>query len=1144
MEISSPRGSMVRGDGHISKEEVPVQIKRFTGWSESDSINEKLDRNYLFQLINEVLQEDEDDDMEIEKKIDDFIASEDLESFNTGLSLLDTFEMSGLIEPEQAKEFKFRMYDAIDYGNLFLDDVNALYGFITSDEFASSFSDKEMKEMKTRIFNKIVKQNQRDPEKVVKMILGKDVSNLNVDGFGGDPFSGIVEITGFDGQEEADNIIEKFRDFSGNNNYAVLFTADEPMILVGDRAFTASNFSKTAQDLFAYKPKQIPYVTTYANDLATEDGEGNPYKVEYSPLLEKGPVEFSITTKNTLENDWKLIITFNEGWDGYLQVDYKRRLSKYLIRLNQHDERYTNGKSTYPLLIDSAGKIAAFSKDEMLAKVKEVAGIDLTDVGPSHYERDQMSESVLETEENFGRESRGDEVLQEGWADQWPPELEGISTAIQNAVPEVFQEAISKVFLRTANISRLMPIRFVRAAANYSANLSESGMTLHRNKISTYKRNIDNIKAAPTIDFPQEEKDEQIKELQDQIEIEQESLNLYSEINSFAREAFYFGKGRRKEVLFQSREIGKANPNTNMPLMRYISKTMKSLKKQLNKWRKKNTDGFGRVNLTIGGIINRLEIEFRDIALEVFDKFKEEQMYLFRYVNSVRGTGKDAAQKLNDWLDKNKDLPLDEYEEGLKLFSVEQNKDYYKDCDDVPDGNPCVFLRLDDGMFWHSTETNYCEITQSEMKHCGGSNNEDSILYNLMSSSEGGSVRYHVTIEYNKNQNKVIQVLGKANTLPKEKYWPSITKFFEAKGNPLLDKDAFQHMYDDEEDSSTIDKRVEAFIQGVGVRNTPLPAVQTWEAMKEQLRDGYYSEKTETFAPINDQTNVFRVSLSYSGMTGPVERPGSEALITLNLQVILQTKETDKAEEWRKANPNIFREAREFGESQEFKQLLYKALPERITRPNRLDIKYSKISNPRLRLGGLGNYKMRMRVSFKIDVRSWNESKGELLAMRFEELLKDTVRDLPGQAMLVFLAVEGKKKTNEGKEKMKLDRNYLTSMILEVLGEESSSGKFSTVENANQILNLYIDAGMLPAPLKMEINEQWGSIYIKFNSNEELQQLIDLLDEDGVTQQLGTTAQRPAYFVHKTLVNKRKRFYRSDEEPPKPPPATGLTLKL
>jgi len=182
-------------------------------------------------------------------------------------------------------------------------------------------------------------------------------------------------------------------------------------------------------------------------------------------------------------------------------------------------------------------------------------------------------------------------------------------------------------------------------------------------------------------------------------------------------------------------------------------------------------------------------------------------------------------------------------------------------------------------------------------------------------------------------------------------------------------------------------------------------------------------------------------------------------------------------------------------------------------------------------------------VSFKIDVRSWNESKGELLAMRFEELLKDTVRDLPGQAMLVFLAVEGKGKTNEGKKKMKLDRNYLTSLVTEVV-KESLSGMFSTVTNANQALNLYIDAGMLPKPAKMEVNEQWGSIYIKFNSNEELQQLIDILDEDGVTQQLGTSAQTPAYFVHKALVNKRKQFYQSDEEIPEPPPPTGLTLKF
>ena len=49
--------------------------------------------------------------------------------------------------------------------------------------------------------------------------------------------------------------------------------------------------------------------------------------------------------------------------------------------------------------------------------------------------------------------------------------------------------------------------------------------------------------------------------------------------------------------------------------------------------------------------------------------------------------------------------------------------------------------------------------------------------------------------------------------------------------------------------------------------------------------------------------------------------------------------------------------------------------------------------------------------------------------------------------MLVFLAVEGKGKANEGKEK--LDRNYLTSMILEVLDDDEESNKDLKIEFDN-----------------------------------------------------------------------------------------------
>jgi len=416
-------------------------------------------------------------------------------------------------------------------------------------------------------------------------------------------------------------------------------------------------------------------------------------------------------------------------------------------------------------------------------------------------------------------------------------------------------------------------------------------------------------------------------------------------------------------------------------------------------------------------------------------------------------------------LKKNKDLPMDQYIEEIRKFSLQNNKDYFKDCKDVPDGDPCVFLRLDNGMFWHSTATEYCEITQVEMNNCGAASEKGSILYNLMSTSEGGSQRYHVTLEYNEGKNQVVQVLGQANTLPKEKYWPSITEFFNAMNDPELNKDAFEHLYGEEEEDESLDKRIEAFIQGIGARTKPKAAVESWEAMKQQIRDGYYSEKFETTAAINGRQNFFKASLSYTGMTGPVDKPSSRAVVMLSIRGILQTKGTDEAEEWRKTNPNIFRKARELGESQEFKKILYEAIPEILTRPSRFDIKYSNISTARLRVGGMGDYKMSMQVPFKIDVRGWSSAKGESLAYRFDKLLQITLRDLPAQAMMTVLALEGKFDVNEGKEKMKLDRNYLTSLITEVMEEEREF-------DFSRLIDKDLDYEYLQTMIEMQLNAE------------------------------------------------------------------------
>ena len=78
-----------QGETGLSKEEIPDLIRKHMGYATTEPvegwkelplgsaapIRERVDRNYLFRMINEVIRENEDeDDMGIEKKINDFIA--------------------------------------------------------------------------------------------------------------------------------------------------------------------------------------------------------------------------------------------------------------------------------------------------------------------------------------------------------------------------------------------------------------------------------------------------------------------------------------------------------------------------------------------------------------------------------------------------------------------------------------------------------------------------------------------------------------------------------------------------------------------------------------------------------------------------------------------------------------------------------------------------------------------------------------------------------------------------------------------------------------------------------------------------------------------------------------------------------------
>ena len=743
-------------------------------------------------------------------------------------------------------------------------------------------------------------------------------------------------------------------------------------------------------------------------------------------------------------------------------------------------------------------------------------------------------------EEKFGRETQDDGILQEGWTDQWPAELEGISAAIQDVVPETFQESVASIFYRTANIKELGPMRMVREVANRIKINVRSGIEFRAKQIRAYQQQMEKIEASPSIDFPQEEKDEDIAEIREEIAKIKKSIEKFEAFGALAEDPFYFGTERRKTVLQQGRAIGDANPTTNLPLMRYTNKVIKSLKKQLQKWREKNTDPDSRINDYVGQTLDHLNRFLEYTTESVFSRFEEDMNRLFFFLKSVRGTGQDLAQKLASLIKKNKDLPMDEYIEQINKFTLQNNQDYFKDCDDATEGDPCVFLKLDNGMFWHSTETDYCEITQVEMNNCGAASESGSVLYNLMSIGEGGGQKYHVTLEYNKEKNEVVQVLGQANSLPKEKYWSSIAAFFEAMENPLLNKDAFQHLRDEDEGANEdLDEDIKEFIEGIGARTEQPPATESWEAMSGQIRDGYYSELIQTVAPINNKENVFKASLSYAGMSGTDSRITTRANVILTLQVILQTKEPSKASTLSKDSPDLFRKGREFGESQEFKKILYEAVPEYLAKVDRLDIKYSNIVSPRLRIGASGDYKMKMNLLFKVDIRGWSEAKGLMLANRFEKLLQTTIRDLPGQAMLVFLAVEEKKKTNEGKEKMKLDRNYLTSLITEVMEEDGGVNfdekiikmisKDLDFEGLRGIIELLLDS----EEVKYETVVRDDKIYYIFHEQPyedyywymPFEELVDVLEKAGIPNQnkmrLKTKIKTPTFQPRSFVLNQR-----------------------
>lgn len=83
--------------------------------------------------------------------------------------------------------------------------------------------------------------------------------------------------------------------------------------------------------------------------------------------------------------------------------------------------------------------------------------------------------------------------------------------------------------------------------------------------------------------------------------------------------------------------------------------------------------------------------------------------------------------------------------------------------------------------YWYNIGLSACSIESQRMGHCGSDG--DGILFSLRRKGKGElTSESHVTISYNGNIATVLQIKGKGNAVPLQKYWPMVAAFFKYVG--------------------------------------------------------------------------------------------------------------------------------------------------------------------------------------------------------------------------------------------------------------------------------------------------------------------------------------------------------------------------
>ena len=344
--------------------------------------NTQLNKAYLFNLINEVLREVEEDEQEpidlLKGKIENVIPQKNWELYVQFFDLISTFEESALIEQEEATALFERLWGAVWFLKVYSTD--------NLDEVAELFlTHKNLPEdTKEDIHSSIYYYGGyfRDDEWTLKYVAKSLGLNLKIETI--DP-DNLYEISGADG-DTLDKFKERLIELGEEEEHFEVYT-ETGGLLFGVLARPYVNFEKKIEEIFGASPSGDPMMAGGSyQTVSIKKSIDEPFD---APMVEGGQVTADIMFEWSPDHEYGMEITLIPAKLGTtpqtLLQDYYGiwvsvaqdgpNVGKLEIGIQNYEDEFANHK-----LIMNGPRSYGFTVEEMKEKIKEMTGINLNEI--------------------------------------------------------------------------------------------------------------------------------------------------------------------------------------------------------------------------------------------------------------------------------------------------------------------------------------------------------------------------------------------------------------------------------------------------------------------------------------------------------------------------------------------------------------------------------------------------------------------------------------------------------------------------------------------------------------------------------------------------------------------------------------------